>query len=68
MTLGLSAGHELALFYFLGILDAREDDHNGDAFDALISVLIGVFDGAPVYLNELFSTRTARFTLSALSL
>ena len=50
----LSAGHELALFYFLGILDAREDDHNGDAFDALISVLIGVFDGAPVYLNELF--------------
>ena len=43
----LSAGHELALFYFLGILDAREDDHKGNAFDTLITVLNGVYSTAP---------------------
>ena len=57
----LSAGHELALFYVLGIIDAHEDDYkNGllgaGMFGALVDMLIGAFDNAENELAKFFMT------------
>ena len=69
----LSAGHELALFYVLGIIDAHEDDYKNGLFGAgtfgvLVDMLIGAFDNAENELAEFFMTiMHAYCTLSACS-
>ena len=51
LVCALSAGHELALFYVLGIIDAHEDDYKNvlsgaGVFGALVDMLIGAFYNA----------------------
>ena len=56
----LSAGHELAFFYPLGIIEAHEDDYIhgvfGGLFGAFVDTLIGAFDNAENELAKFFIT------------